>query len=907
MSISQNYSTAKPTLNLNFARSKTLDPRVTFTRSSSAVVTNSNGILRTVAVDRPRFDHDPITGESLGLLVEEQRTNIVPLSNLIGQTTTYASAASTINTFNSLLAPDNTFTATLTDNNGNGNNFIYGGANSTLSTNTTYTYSIFVKQGTKPDFQVTIDENGFGGKRYYISFTFSTETITTGITGLTNDGDVIRSSYIKYPNSWYRLTLTFRTSTNTVGSFIDMINRFGNTAGSNYVWGRQLEVGLFPTSYIPTVPTFTSRASTATFYDSTGTLRTAATNIARSDAYFPDSSNVFRSGGLLLEAAATNLFGNSSFIQRTDISFPDLWEGWNPATFLKSTTLAPDGISYGLFHGAVNQNGGGLKRDFTGLSASTTYVISFWARSITSSELTYFTNNNSRGTTTGTADGAQNVAWFAATQARFDIQNINGTGGSGAAQFVLSNTWKRFSGTITTDSAGSIRIFISNNVSDTGTGNEDGGGVWMIWGAQLEQPTSGITASSYIPTLPSFASRASSATYYDVNGILRTAAINEARNNAYVPESSTVFRGPNWLVENAATNLLLYSEDFSAASWVKTASTSVTTNTTTAPDGTLTADTVSNTANINSYIGQPTTLLNNTRYTVSLFVRPLTTNKIIVFEFGNPSTSYSVGTFNLSTLTFSGTGPGNGYGSITTLSNGWYRISYSITTSATGSTTFNVIYLGAYGTTSDSVSFALWGAQLETGSTATSYIQTVATTATRAADVVSYPSITRAADVFSSPSVTRSADTVTISGSNFSSFYNQSEGTFLWEGKFNITRDDNDAMFSVNNGSVGEQRFSIRRGNTLATTTGSNFINGINTGLTTNLGRVAFAYKSGSYAIVTNGTINSQPTSTQVPTPDRITQFNAYEGDVVRNSIHHRKLVYYPFRLSNSQLQAITK
>ncbi|NBS92633.1 MAG: hypothetical protein EBT27_02670, partial [Betaproteobacteria bacterium] len=64
-----------------------------------------------------------------------------------------------------------------------------------------------------------------------------------------------------------------------------------------------MEAGSFPTSYIPTPATFTSRASTATFYDANGIIQTAATNVARSNAFFPDSNGVMVPAGLLLESA----------------------------------------------------------------------------------------------------------------------------------------------------------------------------------------------------------------------------------------------------------------------------------------------------------------------------------------------------------------------------------------------------------------------------------------------------------------------------------------------------------------------------------------------------------------------------------------------------------------------------
>jgi hypothetical protein len=84
MTIKALYPTINPTLNLDFANTKTLGPLVTFTRASSATFIDSAGTLQTAAVDVPRFDHNPTTGESLGLLVEEQRTNSIRNNTMVG-------------------------------------------------------------------------------------------------------------------------------------------------------------------------------------------------------------------------------------------------------------------------------------------------------------------------------------------------------------------------------------------------------------------------------------------------------------------------------------------------------------------------------------------------------------------------------------------------------------------------------------------------------------------------------------------------------------------------------------------------------------------------------------------------------------------------------------------------------
>jgi hypothetical protein len=74
---------AIPSLDLRFADSKSLvdattgSNLVTFTRASSGTYIDSAGVLQTATTDVPRFDHNPTTGESLGLLVEEQRANLL--------------------------------------------------------------------------------------------------------------------------------------------------------------------------------------------------------------------------------------------------------------------------------------------------------------------------------------------------------------------------------------------------------------------------------------------------------------------------------------------------------------------------------------------------------------------------------------------------------------------------------------------------------------------------------------------------------------------------------------------------------------------------------------------------------------------------------------------------------------
>jgi len=83
-------SQTRPTFSRDFAGLKTLDhgagPAIAFTRGSNATYFDANGVLQTASNDAPRFDHNPSTGASLGLLIEEQRTNSIRNSQAGGST-----------------------------------------------------------------------------------------------------------------------------------------------------------------------------------------------------------------------------------------------------------------------------------------------------------------------------------------------------------------------------------------------------------------------------------------------------------------------------------------------------------------------------------------------------------------------------------------------------------------------------------------------------------------------------------------------------------------------------------------------------------------------------------------------------------------------------------------------------
>jgi hypothetical protein len=245
-----NYPASKPTLLLDFANTRQLDPRITFTRASVATYYNQLGVMQTAASGVPRFDHNPATDESLGLLIEEQRTNLLTYSAQFDNVAWTKSAGVTV-TSNTTVAPDGTVSAdTVTADSGLG---IYQTVNATVATN--YCHSVFIKAGTATSIMLR-DDTG-AGRHIVVNPTTGAITATSGT--------LLGSGSQAVGNGWYRYWFAFAADTTSVRLFARPDS--AGTAQTFIIWGEQTEVGTattsatFPTSYIPTVAAQATRAA----------------------------------------------------------------------------------------------------------------------------------------------------------------------------------------------------------------------------------------------------------------------------------------------------------------------------------------------------------------------------------------------------------------------------------------------------------------------------------------------------------------------------------------------------------------------------------------------------------------------------------------------------------------------
>lgn len=333
---------------------------ITFTRASGATYLDSDGVLKTASTNIPRIEYDA-DGNRLGLLVEEQRTNL----------RTYSTAPNASNAYriygtyeaNSAIAPDGTISAA---------KIVCDGDNSKLfdnypndygqSSGATQTYSFYIKPINAT--YVTITQGLVGAR-----LTFSTLQVTSVSGG--------SGSIVAVGNGWYRVSGT--QNKGNIYHFWD-VSLDSSTSGA-FIWGVQLEIGAFPTSYIPTSGSTATRAADVAsitgadfkkwFNAGEGTLVASIVQPPasgnRTAAFIYDGTTADNRIELrAVEASnAPRAYINANAASQCDFNFSAISEG-------QSNKMA---IAYAVNNFAATVNGGSVQTDTSGIVPTSDLIL----------------------------------------------------------------------------------------------------------------------------------------------------------------------------------------------------------------------------------------------------------------------------------------------------------------------------------------------------------------------------------------------------------------------------------------------------------------------------------------------------------------------------------------------------
>lgn len=390
--------------------------------------------------------------------------------------------------------------------------------------------------------------------------------------------------------------------------------------------------------------------------------------------------------------------------------------------------------------------------------------------------------------------------------------------------------------------------------------------------------------------------RSGSATYFNNEGVMATAGINEPRFE-YDP-ITLVAKG--LLLEETRTNHLLRSEHFGNATWSKNAST-VTNDLSISPNGYQTADKITNdTSNATHGVSQSVSVDATGTYTLSVYAS-MTEDAVtrwvrlaMVSGVNRVEAWFDLLTGTLGSVANVGVGS-LAESKIVPVGNGYYRL---ILTGKPDTTNTGVVSnlirlaqsnndLSAYtGNTTQSI--YVFGAQMETGTFATSYIYTTTT------------------------GVTRAADALNSIEPHFSTWFNKTVGTFALEFSGFGKGKTSGVMFVQKSASA--PRYQMTYSSTGSV--GAAVVNDLGTVVVPGLGgagvvtfgdisKAAFTYKENDFASTRDGLTPATDNSGDLPLTVDVARFGFANGIPLNG--HLRRFRYWKYRLTNAHLQEITQ
>lgn len=237
------------------------DQATAYTPTTDQPIAKYQPVLQTAASGAARFDHNPMTGESLGLLIEESRQNLLTYSEQFDNAA-WTKTNCTISA-NAIVSLDGTIGAEkLIEASGLSAKYIL--RSTTLAATTSYTQTVYAKSAGRGVLQIASSTNLSGSGTTYQNF-----DLINGTLGSSNGGKP--ATITPVGNGWYRCSYTDTSLSAAIGEFAMAIvgsataTRLQAYTGDGfsgiYIWGAQLEAVAYPTSYIPTTTAQVTRAA----------------------------------------------------------------------------------------------------------------------------------------------------------------------------------------------------------------------------------------------------------------------------------------------------------------------------------------------------------------------------------------------------------------------------------------------------------------------------------------------------------------------------------------------------------------------------------------------------------------------------------------------------------------------
>lgn len=406
-----------------------------------------------------------------------------------------------------------------------------------------------------------------------------------------------------------------------------------------------------------------------------------------------------------------------------------------------------------------------------------------------------------------------------------------------------------------------------------------------------------LAMNGTLDTRIAFTRAASVGTVYYVgsDGFLKSAVTDEPRFD-WDPTTGAPL---GLLLEASATNLARRSESLNSAAWIRTAST-VTTSTV-APNNQQTSQVVTWTngsAAEACSVTQSNTVSASTQYAWSTWVKSVSGRRVTLYAqlVGATGTRKTVIDFSVSPPTVS-VSSSSGWTNalapqIQAFNNGWYRVWTSAQTPA-GTTS---VVLGFENTdavpASGTNGFEAWGIQLETGFGPSSYVSTGASSSMRPADLV------------------------TISGSNFSSWWSSNNPFSIFLDISTTESPTGGHVFRVAEAAASAHGFEVTLSGTsgFPMTVNQNMISGTNassqiTNIANGRCKIGLVVSSARLDHFVNGALRSNVSSPVLPVNAMTRMFVGGNESFVSNATGNfriRALKYFPAALPEIIMNTIT-